>query len=1379
MKNILIALATAWGPRFGGINAFNSELVKSLGIQPDRDFEVFCIVPQTTENEIKTAENSYHVRIIGLGYTVAAFGDSVVEDIQNKLVEYDFGRINWLGHDDKTGPLALQLRDTLGGRAALIHHMAHGAYQGYKKGDSRSADDKEEEQRRMFFKADICLAVGPLLTKKLEDLLSTEKNPPPVTMLVPGLDDPAEHGVHCPETPPNYFSGFAAGRLSPEDDRIKQGRLALHGFAEAAKRARQAGIPRMLIQSPCMNLMGIDPEHEACIRHDLEEWAESQLEVKLLPFSEDRGQYYRKLAGSSFAMMLSWHEGFGLTGWEAIAASVPLILGKNSGLYELLHDEFQNQGQDICIHALNIAGHMPQTTKEENHRPEDVEAVVSAINKLADNPAGAKRAAHRLRDMIDREGWNWKRTAQTLITAVQLPMRSTPDELLPFLDSPQSTNLLPDWLSPPVKTPDRPEWGLSPSLLLQATAAVVPYYPTRQPVLDNLLSWAELIDHPVKLCTYVGPAGTGKTRLALEAGRILHEKGWHIHWLAGNKPENWLECWRNLLKAHIPYLVVLDYAETRADEISALLQESFVQLQSVPSLHLRIILLARATGEWWTNLTGDEHARMLLNGPATTPPMTIPPIADDITTREAVYRASVQAFSEAMGRTVPDTYYVPSLELTLYERPLYIQLTALAALDGQRPASARSLLDELINREWRYWKHTVGDLLPISYTDWSDALALFALCGGCPSIDEASHLLRSMELPAKLADSLANCYPGRPGIASLQPDMPAEWLLRCRLGETRGQAIAKLALKYAAVSSLVILGRFCANYVGSNALPLKVEEAIVGALVDVWPTQGQRAVDVAHASQPGLGKLLAQAWKRLTLTMQQTLAQDLRRPNYSICLLDLQVEVSRTLCNRSNQSDSDRAGSLNNLAKFLSEQGGSQSRTEALACAREAVTIYRQLAENQPAAYLPNLASSLNNFASHLSAQGDAPSRTEALECAREAVKIYRQLAETQPAAYLPDLAMSLNTLANRLSEKGDALSRSEALACAREAVTIYRQLAETQPAAYLPDLAMSLNNLANRLSEKGDAPSRSEALACAREAVKIRRQLAETQPAAYLPDLAMSLNNLASFLSEQGDAPSRTEALACAREAVKIRRQLAETQSAAYLPYLAGSLNNLANRLSEQGDAPSCSEALECARESVKIRRQLVETQPAAYLPDLAMSLNNLANRLSERGDAPSRTEALACAREAVKIYRQLVETQPAAYLSDLAMSLNNLANRLSRGDARSRTEALACAREAVKIYRQLAETQPAACLSNLATSLNNLANRLSEQGNTPSRTEALECAREAVNIYALAWKAMPNAYDRNLKIASRCFIRCAEALTLDGTSELETLMMEIESRG
>ena len=343
--------------------------------------------------------------------------------------------------------------------------------------------------------------------------------------------------------------------------------------------------------------------------------------------------------------------------------------------------------------------------------------------------------------------------------------------------------------------------------------------------------------------------------------------------------------------------------------------------------------------------------------------------------------------------------------------------------------------------------------------------------------------------------------------------------------------------------------------------------------------------------------------------------------------------------------------SLNNLASRLGEVG---RRDEALAVAQEAVTIRRQLAEANPAAYLPDLAMSLNNLASRL---GEVGRRDEALAVAQEAVTIRRQLAEANPAAYLRDLAMSLNNLASRLGEVG---RRDEALAAATEAANQYRQLAEANPAAYLRDLAMSLNNLASRLGEVGRS---DEALAAATEAANQYRQLAEANPAAYLRDLAMSLNNLASRLGEVGRSD---EALAAATEAANQYRQLAEANPAAYLPDLATSLNNLAIRLGEVGRS---DEALAAATEAANQYRQLAEANPAAYLPDLATSLNNLASRLGEVGRSD---EALAVAQEAVTIRRQLAEANPAAYLPDLAMSLNNLAYLLTNVGRADEAEAL-----------------------------------------------------------------------------------------------------------
>jgi hypothetical protein len=286
---------------------------------------------------------------------------------------------------------------------------------------------------------------------------------------------------------------------------------------------------------------------------------------------------------------------------------------------------------------------------------------------------------------------------------------------------------------------------------------------------------------------------------------------------------------------------------------------------------------------------------------------------------------------------------------------------------------------------------------------------------------------------------------------------------------------------------------------------------------------------------------------------------------------------------------------LNNLGNLLSELGRPH---EALSTSQEAVTIYQQLAQTNPATHLPNLAASLTNLGNLLSELGRPH---EALSTSQEAVDIYRRLAEANPAAHLPGLAMSLHSLGNRLSELG---RRHEALSASQEAVIIRRQLAEANPAAHLPKLAGSLDALGVRLSELG---RRHEALPPSQEAVTIYQQLAQTNPAAHLPNLAASLNNLGNRLSELG---RRHEALSTSQEAVTIYQQLAQTNPAAHLPNLAGSLNNLGNRLSELGRR---HEALSTSQEAVTIYQQLAQTNPAAHLPNLAGSLNNLGDLLSD----------------------------------------------------------------------------------------------------------------------------------------------------------------------
>ena len=94
-------------------------------------------------------------------------------------------------------------------------------------------------------------------------------------------------------------------------------------------------------------------------------------------------------------------------------------------------------------------------------------------------------------------------------------------------------------------------------------------------------------------------------------------------------------------------------------------------------------------------------------------------------------------------------------------------------------------------------------------------------------------------------------------------------------------------------------------------------------------------------------------------------------------------------------------------------------------------------------------------------------------------MKIRRNLAEKNPDAYLPDLATSCNNLATLFYNTG---SFKEAEELYQEALKIRRNLAEENPEVYLPELQLVCDNLTALLEKTG----RRE------EADNLRREVAE-----------------------------------------------------------------------------------------------------------------------------------------------------------------------------------------------------------------------------------------------------------------------------------------------
>ena len=891
----------------------------------------------------------------------------------------------------------------------------------------------------------------------------------------------------------------------------------------------------------------------------------------------------------------------------------------------------------------------------------------------------------------------------------------------------------------------------TPLQLIKARHGVVPYQQRAE--MRQLRAWAMTVpsdsrtgrngrNADISVAVVTGAGGSGKTRMAAQLCDDLSKIGWYTGFLPSTTEVTDEEL-SALAEVTTELLVVVDYAEEARRGLVARVVRKLRAKQS-PT---RIVLTARGADAWWEEFREEaEQDGSVLSNTLSLSIRGKQQVEADPWFFGRMYRRAVQRFSDALNEAIPTDIEVPDgLGDTALDVVLRAWLAVCGDNDGAQEAmpTREELYDKVLSIEFARWhkEPKLGDISRDQLRRAAATLSLLAPSQDQDAVDDVlsrlpewsqEHLLRS-----RFAELLVQSLLRDDGAeaVSLRPDPVAEHLILTVFGKKPDLLDRVLPQDPAQVPGLddpdaedsvvtraLEMGQqvrnACVTLTRASSLDRDVALRLARRALRERPFLWKEALDVALTRGGPMGPALeALIESGADLPLGEI---DNEIPVGHPVLAEAALAVTRRLAASAERSPEQQAHWANNLSIRLSDVG---ERKVALVAAREAVELYRVLAEASPAAYTPNLAASLNNLATILSAVGE---RNEALEAAREAVRLRRALAEASPAAYTPDLATSLTNLAIRLTEVGE---RNEALEAAREAVRLRRALAEASPAAYTPNLALSLNNLANILSAVGE---RNEALEAAREAVRLRRALAEASPAAYIPDLAASLTNLAVFLSVLGE---RNEALEAAREAVDLRRALAEASPAAYTPNLAASLTNLAISLSEVGER---NEALVAAREAVELYRGLAEASPQSYTPDLAMSLNNLAAFLSAVGE---RNEALVAAREAVEVYRVLAEASPQAYTPDLAGSLNNLANRLSA--VGERNEALEAAREAVEVYRVLAEASPQAYIPDLAMSLNNLATILSEVG---ERGDALVAAREAVRLRRALAEASPAAYTPDL---------------------------------
>ena len=584
----------------------------------------------------------------------------------------------------------------------------------------------------------------------------------------------------------------------------------------------------------------------------------------------------------------------------------------------------------------------------------------------------------------------------------------------------------------------------TPLQLIKARHGVVPYQQCAE--MRQLREWAMTVpsdsrtggngrNADISVAVVTGAGGSGKTRMAAQLCHDLSTIGWYTGFLPSTTEVTDEEL-AALAKVATELLVVVDYAEEARRGLVARVVRKLRARESAT----RIVLTARGADTWWEEFYEEaEQDGTVLSNTLPLPIRGKQDVEADPWFFGRMYRRAVRQFSDMLNGAVPPDVEVPE---GLGDTALDVVLRAWLAVCGNDEVAKKDmptreeLYDKVLSIEFTRWRKELklGDISRDQLRRAAAALSLLAPSQDEDAVDDVlsrlpewsqEHLLRS-----RFAELLVQSLLRDDGAesVSLRPDPVAEHLILAVFGKKPELLDRVLPQDPAKVPGIdapdaddsIVTRKLewgqqarnaCVTLTRASSLDREAALRLARRALRERPFLWKEALDVALTQ----GGPFAQA---LTALIESGADLPLGKIDNEIpvghpALAGAALAATRRLADSAEPSPGQRAYWANRLSIRLSDVG---ERGEALGVAREAVELYRALAEASPQAYMPDLAMSLNNLANRLSAVGE---RNEALEAAREAVELYRALAEDSPQAYTPDLAISLNNLANYLSEVG------------------------------------------------------------------------------------------------------------------------------------------------------------------------------------------------------------------------------------------------------------------------------------------------------------------------------------------------------------------------
>lgn len=796
---------------------------------------------------------------------------------------------------------------------------------------------------------------------------------------------------------------------------------------------------------------------------------------------------------------------------------------------------------------------------------------------------------------------------------------------------------------------------------LSPSAGIVPRQPRAE--VDELRRWV-LTDDESTVRLVTGQGGQGKTTMAamlceaLQADDIpagflrLPPTAWKTV-----KAEDrivtltsWLNRWAEIiasLQAAAGWpdppkriLLIVDYAENQTEGVGDLLTQIAHPPTGSPLLDkVRVLCLARSSGDWWRSLS-IEHA---YHDWIESEPVDIPSVTASMSDEqeEFFWRSAVQAFAEKVNVTlvsIPPEHWTRNSRLPVGCTHVRSQTTLegiatalLAVLDEtlELPARSGNPLVGVMEHELRLQRQAFTAAgLPLSWTQVDEALVA-AYLSRPTDLDEACRLLAS---PPSLADSapidlrrlameLAATYPDAATLwsAPLPDAIPDTHVLHVlEKMEQAGSAVKLVTGILSSVSERdpMLLAR-CARIVetplsaarftkGVRRLHESVREA--AALSDTLLTQG---LELAPAS---LSRTLRQAIDAASPDVLRATLTSVNHVSPSLDRAPLLAKLSREVLKTAPEEAVTRAFDLSQVAARAQMAGNPR---ESIRAGEEAVVLLRpmvgsgDLRPNTLAVTLYHLTSSYQNVGN----------QEAAVAAGREAYEL-SSVAGPQLLSFTDREKIDLVTnylgalvIAKRYRDAGPVIQRVlDSLGPLEAHIPAQGTISTLAEAKDVELLANAYNHLAIATSSgevQFAAPSEDDvALRFTHRAVELRDSLYQFDPRTFMPDLAGALGNEGAALLRRDRADEAIEVLT---HAVHLHRELTEANPRQFVRDLAIDLSRLSAANLRSGRLLAAEDA---ARQALDAWRTQSMMGDGAAFGGLATALINLADIRDARGD-------------------------------------------------------------------------------------------------------------------------------------------------------------------